>query len=187
EKKVLNISNYIYWLKQILDKEKGKVILLGHSNGGRISLNFVSKYPEKIDRLILIDSAGIYHNELLLRIKRLFFSALAKIGKRLTTSPTLRNFLYKLTGESDYKNASKRMGKTMVNLIKSDALLNLSTITVPTLIIWGENDKTLPLRDGEKMHELIKNSKLKVIKNARHSPQLTHPVEVANIIIEEIT
>src|SRR6185437_424542 len=61
---VWNIENYVEWLKKNLEKEDAKVILLGHSNGGRIALAFATQYPEKIDTLILIDSAGIYHNEL---------------------------------------------------------------------------------------------------------------------------
>ena len=120
-------------------------------------------------------------------MKRLFFATLAKIGKRITKSQMLKNLLYKLTRESDYKNASPHMGKTMINFIKSDISLNLNKISVPTLIIWGENDRILPLKDGEKMHELIKNSTLKIIKGARHSPQYTHPLEVADVIVNNIT
>lgn len=184
--KVWTLDNYIEWLRQIINNQKDKVILIGHSNGGRIALNFAIKYPQEVSSLILIDSAGIYHNELYIRMKRLVFTTLAKIGKRITKSQILRNLLYKMTRESDYKNASVHMGKTMVNLIESDMLLNLNKIIVPTLIIWGDNDRALPLKDGKKMHELIKNSTLKIIKGARHSPQFTNPEEVAKLIYEYI-
>lgn len=187
--KIWGIEDYVKWLKGILDQEKdpaspqgGKVILIGHSNGGRIALNFALKYPQKLHKLVLIDSAGIYHNELPIRAKRIIFSALAKIGKKLTSSEDLKNLLYRLTGERDYKNASTQMGKVMNNLIKSDASLNLSKITIPTLIIWGDEDKVLSLQDGEKMQKQIKNSKLKIVQGARHSPQFTNPEEVAEII-----
>ncbi len=55
------LDNYVEWLKNIVDKEKNKVILIGHSNGGRISLAFAAKYPQKIEKLFLIDFAGIRH------------------------------------------------------------------------------------------------------------------------------
>src|SRR5205823_6556026 len=61
--KVWNLNSYINWLEKILEKEKDP-ILLGHSNGGRISLAYTAKHPEKVAKLILIDSAGIYHNDL---------------------------------------------------------------------------------------------------------------------------
>ncbi len=184
--KAWNLDDYINWLKQILDKEKEKVTLIGHSNGGRIALNFAVKYPQKLSNLILIDSAGIYHNELAIRLKRLFFGTLAKIGKKLTSSEKLRSLLYKMTGERDYRNASSHMRKTMVNLMKSDMSLNLEKVNVPTLIIWGEKDKTTPLSDGILLNRLIKNSKLEIIKDAHHSPHFTNAQEVAKIIYEHI-
>lgn len=180
--KILTLDDYIKWLKQIINNERNKVILIGHSNGGRIALNFTIKYPQKVSNLILMNSAGIYHNELYIQMKRLFFATLAKVGKGITKSQTLRNLLYKFTRENDYKNASSHMGKTMINFIKSDIVLDLNKVSVPTLIIWGENDSVLPLKDGKKMHELIKNSILEIIKGARHSPQFTHPKEVAELI-----
>src|SRR3989338_2459151 len=60
--KVWSLDDYMEWLKNELEAEPS--IVVGHSNGGRIALSFASQYPEKIKFLILIDSAGIYHNEL---------------------------------------------------------------------------------------------------------------------------
>ena len=76
--KVWNLNDYVNWLKNIADKEKDKVILVGHSNGGRIALSFTNLFPEKVEKLILIDSAGIYHNELPIKIKRIVFKTIAK-------------------------------------------------------------------------------------------------------------
>ena len=184
--KIWRLEDYTEWLNETLKKEKSKVILMGHSNGGRIALNFGIKYPQKLDRLILIDSAGIYHNELSVSIKRLIFKNIAKIGKKLSVSARLRNILYKIAGESDYKNATPVMKQTMINLINSDKFLSLDKVEVPTLIIWGREDKTTPLSDGKLMHKLIKNSNLQIIENARHSPMFTNPEEVAKIIYEYI-
>ncbi len=183
---VWNLDNYVEWLKRVVDKQKDKIILIGHSNGGRISLAFAAKYPNKISKLILIDSAGIYHNDLLIRLKRMLFKAIAKFGKKITNSGTLRKALYKFTREEDYKNASPIVRETMVNLITSDISACLTEIITPTLIIWGEFDKITPTKDSLLMHKLIKNSKLIIIKNARHSPQFTNTAEVVTKIYEYI-
>lgn len=183
-KKVWELADYVDWLKNIIDKEK--VILIGHSNGGRIALAFVNQFPEKVEKLILIDSAGIYHNELPLKIKRVVFKTIAKIGKKLTSSKTIKNLLYKLAGESDYKDLDENVKQTMINLISSDLKPILSEIKIPTLIIWGKEDKITPLSDGILMNKEIKSSKL-VILNARHSPQFTHPEKVAETIANNLT
>ena len=184
--KVWDLEDYVEWLNEIINKEKSKVILIGHSNGGRIALNFTVKYPQKLAHLILIDSAGIYHNDLSIIIKRFVFKNISEIGKKLSSSEKLKHLLYKIVGESDYRNATPFMKQTMINLINSDKLLSLGKVGVPTLIIWGEDDKTLPLADGKKMHKLIKNSKLEIIENARHSPQFTHPNQVAETIANNL-
>lgn len=181
---VWNLEKYVEWLNTEIKNEK--VILMGHSNGGRISLAFAQKYPQKVDQLVLIDSAGIYHNELPIRLKRFLFKNLAKFGKKISTSEKLRTFIYKLAREGDYKNATSKQRQTMLNLINTDLTPFLSEIKIPTLIIWGRDDKVTPLSDGKLMHSLIKNSKLFAVSGAKHSPQFTHTKEVVDIILKEI-
>jgi pimeloyl-ACP methyl ester carboxylesterase len=184
--KVWDLSDYVEWLKDIVDKEKDKVVLIGHSNGGRIALAFVNQYPKKVEKLILIDSAGIYHNELPHRIKLFIFKSLAKIGKKITTSRALEDLLYKFAREGDYKQSSPIVKQTMINLLNSNKDLDIHKVTIPTLIIWGRKDKITPLSDGVLMNNLIENSKLKIIENARHSPMFTNVQEVTKIIHENI-
>lgn len=184
--KIWQLADYVDWLKNIADKEKGKIILAGHSNGGRIALAFTNKYPKKVEKLILIDSAGIYHDEPPLKLKRFVFKSIAKVGKNLTSSKILKNLLYKIAGESDYKDLDENIKQTMINLINADLKPILSQIKTPTLIIWGREDKITPLSDGVLMNNLIKNSKLEIINNARHSPMFTHPEKVAEAIINNI-
>ena len=180
------ITDYVEWLKRIIEKEKNKVVIAGHSNGGRISLWFANKYPQLVKQLILIDSAGIYHDELPIRLKRFVFKSIAKIGRKITSSKFLENFLYKVTREKDYKESSPIVKETMRNIFQSDKFLNLSTVKTPTLIIWGRKDSITPLSDGILMHDKIKGSKLVILENARHAPQFTHPEKVINSILSNL-
>lgn len=184
--RVWTLDNYVEWLKKEIKNEK-KIVLVGHSNGGRISLALSLQYPEKVWHLILIDSAGIYHNSLLLQAKRLLFKNLAKVGKKFTSSLRLKDLLYKIARTEDYKNATPHMQQTLIHLLESDKDLKINQIAVPTTLIWGKNDKVTSLSDGKLMNKLIKNSKLFIIENARHSPQFTHPEETANIILRALS
>lgn len=183
---IWDVGKYSKWLENKLRNDKGRVILLGHSNGGRISAYFAAQNPDKIQKLILIDSAGIYHKELPLQIKRFVFNTIAKIGKVITSSETLKDLMYYLAGERDYQKAQPNMKKTMVNLTHHDITPFLKKIKNPTLIIWGEEDKVTPLGDARLMNGLISNSKLEIIKNAGHSPFFTHPEKVVKIIKDDI-
>ena len=178
------LEDYAEWLKGKIGNER--VILIGHSNGGRLALAFTLKYPELVERLILIDSAGIRHRGGLIEIKRFLLGELAKAGKKITSSEKARTALHKLARVSDYRDATAEMRETMVNLISTDLTPELTKVKAPTLIIWGAEDRTTPLSDGKLMNKLIPNSKLHIAKGARHSPQFTHPKEVCAKIVKEL-
>lgn len=175
------LDDYVAWLDEETKGEKQKKIL-GHSNGGRIAIAYALKHPEKVSQLFLIDSAGIYHKELFLRLKRKAFWELAKIGKKVVPAH-FKSVLYKIAREHDYERANPVLRETMRNLITVDLLPKLSKITIPTVIIWGRKDKMTPFKDAVTMHMLIKNSDLFSISNAQHSPQFTHVSEVVEVIL----
>lgn len=181
---VWDLNKYCSWLDKTIEKEGEKVTLLGHSNGGKLALSYTLKHPDKVDKLILIDSAGIYHKELKLRIKRAIFKFLANTGKKITKSEKLRSLLYKLAREKDYREAPLNMRRTMADLISVDLTDELKKIKTPTLIIWGEKDKLTPLKDAYLMKEKIKNSKLCIVKSAGHAPIYSHTEKVAKLIGE---
>jgi pimeloyl-ACP methyl ester carboxylesterase len=180
------IYDYEKWLEEIIRKQTQNTTLLCHSNGGRIAAYYLAKHPEKVQQLILIDSAGIFHNDFLTNTKRTLFRALAKFGKFFSKSKKMQKLLYRFARESDYFQANPTARITMQNLIALDLRSQFGQIQTPTTIIWGENDQQTPLADGTEIHHLIKNSKMHIIKGARHSPFYTHPNEVCDIITKVI-
>ena len=116
-------------------------------------------------------------------IKKNVFKIITRVGKKITTQTSLKTLIYKLTGEQDYNKADPILKETMLNLISQDLEPIFSKIKVPTLIIWGRDDKATPLSDGKRIYNLISDSKFEVIENAKHSPQFTRPKDVAKIIL----
>ena len=182
---VWTLDDYVSWLKPVVSGQ-GSVVLLGHSNGGRIAAAFTAKYPEMISRLILIDCAGIIQRDFKTLLRKTVFATAAKIGGKVTKSDSIRNLFYKAVGEQDYNKASPILKKTMLNLISQDLEPIFSKISDPTLIIWGNNDKVTPVSDGGKIHKFVSGSKFKIIETAKHSPQFTNPDEVFEIIKQNL-
>ncbi|MEK7156904.1 MAG: alpha/beta hydrolase [Patescibacteria group bacterium] len=178
------LDEYVKWLEE-KTAAHDKVILYGHSHGGRVSLAFTAKHPEKVAHLILEDSAGIPARGLR-RLKKNIFKVLAYVGHFFTRSEALRTLLYKIIRENDYRSATPEMRKTMANLLSVDLTSVLPNIQCPALIIWGAQDKTTPLSAGKVIHAGIRGSKMVVIPDARHSPHITHPERVAELIAEEL-
>jgi pimeloyl-ACP methyl ester carboxylesterase len=173
--KTFTIKDYVKWADENIPDG---AMALGHSNGGRILLNLLQNNPRKLKKLILLDSAGIYEPTTRVKILRIASKVFFIFGK----VKILRKILYKIIGASDYNQAPPNMKKTLDNMIQSDKNLNLSKVSTQTAIIWGEDDKTTPLRQGLKIHEDLPNSTLKVIKGWSHSPYFNHPEALAKEI-----
>ena len=178
------ISDYCLWLESELKKMGAQsVVLIGHSFGGHLAISFTHRFPEKVQRLVLIDSSGLRNHSLLANFKRSLFKSMAKMGKFFTANQQARKLLYKLARESDYESASPNLRATMSNIVNHEVIQEAGTITCPVLILWGENDQVTPLPIGKQLHQLIPQSQLQVIFQARHSPPYTHSQAVAHQIL----
>ncbi len=184
--KVWGLDDYVNWLKDQL-KGKENIVLLGHSFGGQIAIRYSAQNPKQISKLILIDSAGIIDNSILKQTKRAVFGCVAKLGKKVTKKEIFRKLLYKLVREKDYLEANTVQRQTMANVISEEIIDDLSKIKCPTQIIWGEQDKSTPIKLGKMMQERISNSSLKIISQARHSPQFTHVDATVSVVKEFLT
>ena len=91
---VWSLDDYVRWLDQEISAKfpNQTIILLGHSFGGQIASRYAAVHPQKVQKLILIDSSGIRDHSLLPTLKRTSFLTAAKIGKiffsRISKSPS---------------------------------------------------------------------------------------------------
>ena len=154
--RVWDIPGYVQWLDGELANAEHPIIV-GHSNGGRIAMAFDVAHPGKISKLILVASAGVYHESVRLSSKRRLFKLVATLLKPLFGTP-LRKLAYRLIGASDYGNASPNMRETMRNVINFDKDFDLQKVTAPTTFIWGENDTATPLEDASIMQHQLPNA-----------------------------
>ena len=174
-KKVFSIDDYVNWADENIPNG---AIALGHSNGGRILLNLLSKNPKKLSHLILLDSAGVFEPSKTRDLKR----KVAKLGAPLKKLPLARKIFHKLVGAGDYERAPENMKKTLSNMLESDKSLVFSNITTKTSILWGENDTVTPPRQAKILHKELKNSTLKFYKHWTHAPYISNPEELAHAI-----
>ena len=175
-----DLEQYVEWLDTQVSTNKN-VIIIGHSFGGQLAIKYAAHNPKHLKCLLLIDSSGVPDNRWQKKLKRLVFLALAKIGTNLPQKKFLKRLLYKLARERDYYQATEKQRVTMRLAIRTDIREEARKVKIPTLLLWGENDQITPIFMGETLAMLIQNSHLQIIPNARHSPQYTHPTQVASI------
>ena len=145
-------------------------ILIGHSHGGRTVINYAGRKLGKINKIVLIDSAGIkpkrrinyyikiYTYKIVKKILKLFPKNLERIRKKV-----LNKF-----GSADYKASPEILRKTMNIIINENQKEIMKNINVPTLMIWGDKDTATPLNDAKQMEKLIPNSGIAVLEGTGH-------------------
>ena len=143
-----------------------KVIVIGHSFGGRIAIKLASKNPKFLQGIVLVDSAGFVDKTLLNKLKRIIAKPLRPIFK-LKPFHGLRKSIYRLIGSEDYI-ATPLLRETYLKIIGEDLSGDMKRIDTLTMIIWGAQDKDTPLKHAHKMNESIKNSELVVLEEAGH-------------------
>jgi pimeloyl-ACP methyl ester carboxylesterase len=181
------IDDYVEWVKSYADKNNLSAFwLLGHSFGGRVAIKFAIKHSEKLKGLILVSAAGI-RNKKISKIYGLFVKLTKGINK-LSFIPGyyfFRKAFYRLIlRKTDYVTLkTQTMKDTFKNVIEEDLTGQLKLIKTPTLILWGDKDKTTPLADGEFMKKSIPDSRLSIIADAPHMIHVHAPEKVSQEIL----
>lgn len=168
QKKMIS-SDYAEIISRFIKEQKIKSpIVLGHSFGGKITIKLASLYPNLVDKIILVGASGVKPYP---SFKRLVIYPLAKIVHYLVPNifnikSIIRNRFYRRI-ESDYYNVGV-LRDSYLKTIKEDLTSDLKKINKEALIIWGDEDRAVPLKYGKIIYQLLKNSKLIVLEGKGH-------------------
>jgi pimeloyl-ACP methyl ester carboxylesterase len=142
--------------------------VLGHSFGGRVAIKLAAAHPEMVDRLVLVDSAGVPPSQTIKRrLKRVASRSANTIGRLGRPGQAVRRAIVRRIASPDYKAAGP-LRDTFLAIVREDLRSALPRIKAPTLLVWGESDDDTTLADAHTMEKLIPGARLLVLKNAGH-------------------
>jgi len=165
-----------------------KASLIGQSMGGGTCIFFSVRHRDRVNKLILVDSAGMPHTlpllgkvtilpkvgEFLLGLKSNFYRKMALAtnfiyDKKFITDNYFENItrFHKIKGTTEalLKILRKQFFHTLLNEVH-----RLGEMDVPILIIWGRHDKAVPLERGQEMHRILRGSRLEILERTGHCP-----------------
>ena len=142
-----------------------RVNIVAHSFGGRVAIYLAANYPERVDKVILCDSAGIKPKKTIKYHTRVFKYKFTKI---LIKFKILKINALNKYGSTDYKSMPPVMRQTFINVVNENLLKYAKMVTCPVLIVWGKKDIDTPLYMAKRLHKNIKGSGLIVYENAGH-------------------
>jgi len=147
--------------------------LLGHSMGGQIATHVAAEYPHRINRLVLASASGLVRADLLRMMLRL--PSAGRYG-RFDFMPTL--------AYDALRAGPLNLLLSALDLLSNDVTDSLARIVSPTLLIWGEQDKLVPVAVGEAVNKALPSSRLEIIPHAGHVPMWDQPEQFNQLVLD---
>ena len=186
---------YCSWLSDLMDAlDLQKANIVGHSQGGAIALHYALDYPERVEKLVIVDSGGLGRLESVGVMFALIWYVLCPSRKA-----SLRIWKYSLHKSEksiglkalrEYGVEVSRMpgarrapllGGKVGSRIPPEQLGNISQ---ETLLIWGEQDNYYSVSQAEDAHKSIPGSQIRIISNSGHNPFYDQPKEFNNVLMK---
>lgn len=159
------------WMDQI---GMEKATFIGHSMGGFISIELAGCYPEKVDRLVLVDTPA-------LPLDRSRTKTAVRLARAVMAMP--RPFLPVLVSDG-WQAGPRTLYAAAQELLHSDISHKIELVRAPTLVVWGDHDWLVPLNLGVRLYDKLPQADFVVIEQAGHNPMWDRP-ELFNPIVED--
>ncbi len=193
---VYSVASYVNFLKMFLDELViDKCHIVGNSLGGWAAWEFAYKYPRRVTKMILIDSAGYNDKDSVPAIFKVAQNPLLKnfIPRVAPPKNMVEVFVKNAYGDNNrlteetterYYDMLHREGNldafvSIANSKYEDTSHRIKEIETPTLVMWGEKDKWIPLGNAYKFNYNLENGQLKIYEGVGHVPMEEIPDETA--------
>ena len=201
-----DLEHYVDWLRSVMMHYE-KPILLGHSFGSIITAEYAARYPDTIEKLVLVNPISTPALEGPQRLMTKLAIFYYWLGKKLPARPSrawlsakpiilvmsammaktndrdLRKFIHEqhLTYFSNFQSRDA-LHESFVTSVSHNVKESAPRIKVPTLLIVGDQDDIAPLKGQHELLPLLQNADLKIITGVGHLTHYEKPNEVADFV-----
>jgi 4,5:9,10-diseco-3-hydroxy-5,9,17-trioxoandrosta-1(10),2-diene-4-oate hydrolase len=167
--------------------------LVGNSYGGAVSMRIAMKYPELVDRVVLMAPGGVLPADAPpwpVGLEHLFGYMAAKNPSRDEMAEFVRLMVFDETLATDeliderYESSLRAHPELPIPPNFGDLTPDLRLISAPTLLVWGRDDQTVPLSWAPRILHGIPNAELRVLPDCRHWVQYERAPEFNHIVRE---
>jgi len=178
-----NFADYLHGF--MVEAKIPKASLVGNSLGGWVALDFAIRHPQRVEKLVLVDAAGLRPAAALKmpggELKHLsplsirWFFDLMEANKEWATTDLGPNAFERHVQNGDSYTVASSVAEMATGNEFEDK--KLGKVRAPTLIIWGRDDMLIPIAMGEQFHKEIAHSKMTLIEGTGHIPMVGKPAE----------
>jgi pimeloyl-ACP methyl ester carboxylesterase len=202
-----SLTYQLQFLKKFLEAFNiERAILIGNSLGGGIALKFALESPERVEKLVLVSSFGLGREISVFHRLLAAFPAIANLsqpsrqGAKImlganvydsrSIPPEWIEISYQWFKQPGRKQAMVSMLKPNLDLwgVRRDVfepiVSKLKEIKVPTLVVWGKQDRLFPVTHAHTAAKEIPNARLHIFDRCGHWAQLEYSQEFNNLVME---
>lgn len=191
------IRTYVDFLDQFCKQLNiERATLVGNSMGGWIAAHYTAAFPERVDKLVLVDAAGYAPPKDF--DTRVFYglNPTTRDAMRVLVAKVFYNKVFSTDAMIDQAIAARlaagdgfTIKSITESIIRGEDFLDteVKTIKRPTLIVWGREDGLTPLADAERFKKDIAGSQLAVIDQCGHVPNVEKAAEFNAITLKFLT
>jgi 2-hydroxy-6-oxonona-2,4-dienedioate hydrolase len=183
--KIATFADFLYGFMQ--EEKIAKATLVGNSFGGWIATDFAVQHPEMVDKLVLVDAAGLTWQAPLPDLNpstiagwRTLIELVFYDKKMVSDEGVMQAFAQHMRNNDGY--TIQRTVASFASPQFEDG--KLASIHAATLVVWGRQDELIPLASGEKLRDGIAGAKLVVLEHCGHVPQIEKPAEFNQTLLE---
>jgi pimeloyl-ACP methyl ester carboxylesterase len=163
------------WLAAwMAEQDLARVSVAGHSLGGAVAARLAARFPERVDRLVLVDAA--------IRVQGVRGGGRA--GDLVRTVGRYSPGLAPMLVRDLLRMHPWSFVAATVDSLQSDWAPHLARITAPTLVVWGEHDPITPSAHGHRIASAIPGAQLVTVANAGHSPMWERPESFNDAVLQ---
>ena len=193
---VYSLQYFARTIREFMDAQGiARAHLIGHSLGGAVTLQFARDYPTRVNKLIVIAPGTFLINSIgmLNWFAQVPFVPRALMGFALTSQQARWRAYRNALGNPTHLNAYDAELRVRPMRVRgtADALVAMATsrwtnnlenelahISAPTLIVWGDRDRAVPVAHAKKHARALPNAKLVILEGAGHIPHIEFPAMV---------
>lgn len=183
---VLGAEGYAHVLSPILDEVAEPIVILGHSFGGRIAVQLAVLRPDRVAALVLVGVPLLRRTDTRRRSPAAYRLVRALHRRGLLGEAKLERARRRY-GSTDYRRATGTMRDVLVRVVNESYESELRRIRCPVHLVWGSEDREVPVEVAERSARLLAQSELSVIEHAGHHVCLEAPQAVRSVVVEALS
>jgi len=186
EYKIATFSDFLHGFMQ--SQKLAKATLVGNSLGGWIAIDFAVQHPDMVEKLVLVDSAGLpFEKPVPVDLNPSTLAGMRAVLESVFYNKSLVSDQFALQAFTDHvhNNDAYTIQRFQAGLAQNQFEdSKLASIHAPTLVVWGREDELIPLASGEKLRDGIAGATLVVFDHCGHVPEVEKPGEFNRALLE---